>query len=86
MIKHCFEEVNKPIQELIQIMRDDYPNGFELVITPIGAEIRSTLTTLVFSSVDDNIANDLQKQVNNFFEAIRKAGETQGTAQEDDNR
>lgn len=60
------------------MMRDDYPNDFELVITPIGAEMRSTLTTRVFAPADDNIANDLlPRMVDDFFEAVRKVGEKQ---------
>ena len=47
-LKHCYEEFDRPIQELIVLMEDDYPNGYEIVITPVGAEIRSTLTTTNF--------------------------------------
>lgn len=79
MLKHNYEDWSKPIQELIQMMRDDYPNDFELVITPIGAEIRSTLTTRVFAPTDDNTANDLSlsQRIDNFLEAVRKVGEKQ---------
>lgn len=79
MLKHNYEDWSKPIQELIQMMRDDYPNDFELTITPIGAEMRSTLTTRVFAPADDITANDLSlsQMVDNFFEAVRKVGEKQ---------
>jgi hypothetical protein len=77
MLKHNYEDWSKPIQELIQMMRDDYPNDFELVITPIGAEMRSTLTTRVFAPADDNISNDLSRTVDDFFEAVKKVGEKQ---------
>lgn len=84
MLKHNYEDWSKSIQELIQMMRDDYPNDFELVITPIGAEMRSTLTTRVFAPADDNIANDLARTVDDFssrfsrfLEAVKKVGEKQ---------
>lgn len=76
MLKHNYEDWSKPIQVLIQMMRDDYPNDFELIITPIGAEMRSTLTTRVFAPADDNIANDLlSRTIDDFVEAVRKVGE-----------
>lgn len=48
-MKHSRETFNKPIQELIHIMQDDYPTNFELVITSSGAEIRSTMHDMVFT-------------------------------------
>lgn len=53
MRKNSREDWNKPIQELIHMMNEDYPNGYELVITTAGAEIRSTLTDMVFT--DDSL-------------------------------
>lgn len=52
-MKHNREEYNKHIQALIKMMQDDYPNNFILEINSIGAEIRSTLTDMVFT--DDNL-------------------------------
>ena len=49
-MKHFYEEFNEPIQELIRLMEDDYPNDFELIINSTGAEIRSTLSTMNFLS------------------------------------
>lgn len=49
-MKHFYEEFNEPIQELIKLMEDDYPNDFELIINSTGAEIRSTLSTMSFLS------------------------------------
>lgn len=49
-MKHFYEEFNEPIQELIKLMEDDYPNDFELIINSAGAEIRSTLSTMNFLS------------------------------------
>ena len=36
---HSYEEYQKPIQEIIKIMRDDYPNGFEMRINGFSAEL-----------------------------------------------
>lgn len=49
-MKHFYEEFDEPIQELIKLMEDDYPNDFELIINSTGAEIRSTLSTMNFLS------------------------------------
>jgi hypothetical protein len=45
---HSYEEYNKPIQELIKLMKDDYPNDFILEINSFSAEIKSNLSTQVF--------------------------------------
>ena len=34
-----YEEWNKPIQELIKLMHNEYPNGFELRINGFSAEL-----------------------------------------------
>lgn len=49
-MKHFYEEFDEPIQKLIKLMEDDYPNDFELIINSTGAEIRSTLSTMNFLS------------------------------------
>lgn len=62
MLKNSREDWNKPIQELIRMMNEDYPNGYELVITTAGAEIRSVLTDMVFT--DDSLTAKLRSIVN----------------------
>lgn len=62
MLKNSREDWNKPIQELIRMMNEDYPNGYELVITTAGAEIRSTLTDMVFT--DDSLTAKLRSMIN----------------------
>lgn len=62
MRKNSREDWNKPIQELIRMMNEDYPNGYELVITTAGAEIRSTLTDMVFT--DDSLTAKLRSIIN----------------------
>lgn len=62
MLKNSREDWNKPIQELIRMMNKDYPNGYELVITTAGAEIRSTLTDMVFT--DDFLTAKLRAMIN----------------------
>lgn len=62
MRKNSREDWNKPIQELIHMMNEDYPNGYELVITTTGAEIRSTLTDMVFT--DDSLTAKLRSMIN----------------------
>ena len=49
---HSYEEYNKPIQELIKIMKDDYPNGFELHINSFSAELVNNQMVRCFTSED----------------------------------
>lgn len=45
---HSYEEYNEPIQKLISLMKDDYPNDFILEINSFSAIIKSNLSTRVF--------------------------------------
>lgn len=45
---HSYEEYNEPIQKLISLMKDDYPNDFILEINSFSATIKSNLSTRVF--------------------------------------
>lgn len=49
---HLYEEYNEPIQKLISLMKDDYPNDFILEINSFSAIIKSNLSTLVFLEED----------------------------------
>ena len=62
MRKYSRGDWNKPIQELIRMMNEDYPNGYELVITTAGAEIRSILTDMEFT--DDSLTAKLRSMIN----------------------
>ena len=57
---HDWEEWNKPIQELIKLMNDDYPNEFVLEITKLGAEIKLNSSIRFFAS--NEIAKELKEQ------------------------
>ena len=50
---HTYEEYNEPIQKLIQIMKDDYPNEFILEINSFGAELKLNLSCRVFLKEED---------------------------------
>lgn len=45
---HSFEEYNKPIQELISFMQDDYPNGYILEINAFSAELKNNITCATY--------------------------------------
>ena len=64
---HTYEEYNKPIQELIKIMEDDYPHDFVLEIGSFGAELKSDISVRTF--LKDN--NELEKGVD-WIEFLRK--------------
>lgn len=49
---HTYEEYNEPIQKLIKIMRDDYPNGFELHINSFSAELTNNQMVRCFTNED----------------------------------
>ena len=45
-----YEKFNKPIQQLIQLMKEYYPCGYELVLTSNDAAVRSTEKQLSFTN------------------------------------
>lgn len=49
MLKHSREEWNDILQKLMNMMEDDYPNNYELVVNSFSAEIRSNLTDMCFT-------------------------------------
>lgn len=57
---HDWEEWNEPIQKLIKLMNDDYPNEFVLEITKLGAEIKLNSSIRFFAS--NEIAKELEEQ------------------------
>lgn len=73
MIKHDRQEWDDAIQKLINMMADDYPNGFELVITSFSAELRTNNTIMCFTK--NNLLKDLHRKtadtvVNNNYEKM----------------
>lgn len=65
---HSYEEYNKPIQELIKLMQDDYPNDYILEIDSFSATLNSKIARLVFLDSEKGIllnkemANKLRKE------------------------
>lgn len=53
---HCYEEYDEIIQKLIKIMKDDYPNGFEMRINSFSAEIVNNQTVQTY--IDKDIRNN----------------------------
>lgn len=49
MLKRSREEWNDILQKLMNMMEDDYPNNYELIVNPFSAEIRSNLTDMCFT-------------------------------------
>ena len=49
MLKHSRKEWNDILQKLMNMMEDDYPNNYELVINSFSAEIRNNLTDMCFT-------------------------------------
>lgn len=50
MKKYNYEQIDEHIQWLINFMKEEYPNDFEIVLDSFHAEIRSKLITLNFLS------------------------------------
>ena len=48
MRKYSHEEINKMIQPLMDMMKEDYPNNAELIITPDFAMINYRLNDMTF--------------------------------------
>lgn len=57
---HDWEEWNEPIQKLIKLMKDDYPNEFVLEITKLGAEIKLNSSIRFFAS--NEMTKELEEQ------------------------
>ena len=69
---HTYEEYNKPIQELIKIMEDDYPHDFVLEIGSFGAELKSNINVRTFLKDNDK----LEKGVD-WIELLKKVFDNQ---------
>ena len=51
-MKHSYQEVDEHIQQLMNFMKEEYPNDFELVLDSSFASIKSKLTTMTFLRAD----------------------------------
>ena len=49
MRKYSHEEINKLVQPLMDMMKEDYPNNAELIITPDFAMISYRLNDMTFA-------------------------------------
>ena len=65
---YSYEEWNKPIQELIKLMHNEYPNGFELRINGFGAELVNN--QMVHTYMNDEIAKEYYNGINFSMEEI----------------
>lgn len=54
MRKYSHEEINKLIQPLMDMMKEDYPNNAELIITPDFAMINYRLNDMTFEGERKN--------------------------------
>ncbi len=54
MRKHSQEEINKLIQPLMDMMKEEYPNNAELIITPDFAMINYRLNDMTFERENKN--------------------------------
>ena len=62
---HSHEEYNKPIQELMSLLKDDYPNDFELKINSYSAELIYNASIRTFISEEEMKA--MKVRINNLF-------------------
>ena len=65
MRKYSHEEISKMIQPLMDMMKEDYPNNAELIITPDFAMINYRLNDMVFESKETEQA--IKKTVGNVW-------------------
>lgn len=54
MRKYSHEEISKMIQPLMDMMKEDYPNNAELIITPDFAMINYRLNDMTFARECEN--------------------------------
>lgn len=69
-MKYSYEEIDEHIQWLINFMRQEYPNDFELVIDSTYAKVRSTLETRNFLRADLRTPEGFGKEVGNGVDAL----------------
>jgi hypothetical protein len=65
MRKYSHEQINELIQPLMDMMKEDYPNNAELIITPDFAMINYRLNDMVFESKETEQA--IKRNVGNVW-------------------
>ena len=51
-----YQEFNRPIQQLLSLMKEYYPSDYELVITSEGAVLRSTEKQMSFTNETQSVS------------------------------
>lgn len=73
MRTNSYEQINELIKPLMDVMRDDYPNNAELVISADYATIRYTLNDMSFMRRDISIEVDATKAMDLFKTLVEDA-------------
>lgn len=73
MRTNSYEQINELIKPLMDVMRDDYPNNAELVISADYATIRYTLNDMSFMRRDISIEVDATKAMDVFKSMFEEA-------------
>lgn len=69
-MSYQYQEIDEHIQWLINFMKEEYPNDFELVIDSSFAKLRSTLITRTFLREDIRNPGGLAKATEKTQDAI----------------
>lgn len=64
---YSYEEIDKHVQWLMNFMREEYPNDFELVIDKTYATVRSTIEARNFLRADLREPGGLKQTVEEVF-------------------
>jgi hypothetical protein len=59
---HSWEEYNEAVQKVIELMHDDYPNGYIMEINGHSAELKANISCAVY----------LKNNLNNFETDIKE--------------
>lgn len=66
MKNYNYEKINELIQPLMDMMREEFPNGFKLIIDGNFAEIKYEHTEMIFEH------KDVRKEIREFGESSLK--------------
>lgn len=72
-MNYNYEEINKHIQWLCEFMKKEYPNGYELVITPSGAEVQSNICAMSFLSDELKMKQPTQEEIDKMMKDLKNA-------------
>lgn len=73
MRTNSYEQINELIKPLMDVMRDDYPNNAELVISADYATIRYTLNDMSFMRRDISLKVDASEAIDLLRTTIEEA-------------